>query len=711
MIRVAVLAAVLAATVPISAVAESSSAAVADDLQRPEALAEIVITAQRRAENLDQVAIAASVIQGVELASRGVFNLDDLGSLAPALNVQNQQAEAYVNIRGVGLQSINPTTSSGVANYSDGFFIPHETAIKDAYFDVGQIEVLRGPQGTLVGQNSTGGAILVNSVRPSFERITGFVEQAFGDYSLTQSQAAINAPVSDHLAIRAAANIYRRDSFYNDINVGNDPLTANLQPGNVASQSGRVAARWQPTRDLDVDLKYESTTRNGDGYVGKPYSELGASINVDPRLSQPFVVSYDVPSYDKYRLWRATGEINWALTPGLTLRSITGYQYTENRNQWDNDFTYQPISIATQQFRENTVEQEFNLLSTSSSPFNWIIGAFYLRDATPTYLNLVVPPTILIETSPYEHSYALFGQATYKFAESWQLEVGGRGNRDEKVSSGTQQLVGLPFPPVSLAGKVSTTEPTGKVALSYFPQADSTIYLSASRGFKAGGINPGNPADFIFKPEKINAYEGGYKASFLEKQLRIATSAFYYDYKNMQMTVFDPITQNAIVNVPKSRIYGAELQADAHAGQLTIHTGIAYINSQINEQLSLTDSRDPFAGPQDVTDRQLAYAPKWTANVGATYLVPVAMGKFSGTVQYSYASRAYASVFQANPLDILGSYSLVNLNAGFTFNNGLRIEAYGTNVGNAVYAAGTLGIGSAIWGPPRQYGARLQYGF
>lgn len=711
MIRKSVLAAVLAATIPISALAQSTSAPGATDVQAPQALAEIVITAQRRAENLDQVAIAASVIQGADLGSRGVLSLDDLGSLAPALNVQNQQAESYVNIRGVGLQSINPTTSSGVANYSDGFFIPHETAINDAYFDIGQIEVLRGPQGTLVGQNSTGGAILVNSVRPSFERVTGFVEQTFGNYSLTQTQGAINVPVSDQFAIRAATNIYRRDGFYDDINVGNDPMTTNLQPGNVASQSARLAARWQPTSNLDVYLKYETTTRNGDGYVGKPYSELGAPSNVDPRLSQPFVVSYDVTSYDKYRLWRATSEINWTISQDVTLRSITGYQYTENRNQWDNDFTYKPISVATQQFRENTVEQELNLLSTNSGPFNWIIGVFYLRDATPTYLNLVVPPTILIQTSPYEHSYAVFGQATYKFAERWQLEAGGRGNRDEKTSSGTQQLVGLPFPPVSLAGKVSATEPTGKVALSYFPQSDSTIYISASRGFKAGGINPGNPADFIFQPEKINAYEGGYKSSFLEKRLRIASAVFYYDYKNMQLTVFDPITQNAIVNVPKSRIYGAELQADAHMGQLTINTGAAYINSQVNEQLSLIDSRDPPAGPQNVTGRPLAYAPKWTANVGATYVIPVGFGNFSGTLQYSYTSRAYASLFEVNPLDVLGSHSLLNLNAGLTFNNGLRIEGYGTNVGNAVYAAGTLGIGSAIWGPPRQYGLRLRYGF
>jgi iron complex outermembrane receptor protein len=711
MIRRICLAALLAAVRPMSVVAQSTPTAGVNGAQATEALAEIVITAQRRTENLDQVAIAASVIQGADLGTRGVLNLDDLGNLAPALNVQNQQAEAYVNIRGVGLQSINPTTSSGVANYSDGFFIPHETAIMDAYYDIGQIEVLRGPQGTLVGQNSTGGAILVNSVRPSFERITGFVEQTFGDYSLTQTQGAINVPVSDHFALRAATNIYRRDSFYDDINLGNEPTTANLQPGNVASQSARFAARWQPTPDFDMYLKYETTTRSGDGYVGKPYAELGASNNVDPRLARPFVVSYDVPSYDKYRLWRATSEINWTISPDLTLRSITGYQFTENRNQWDNDFTYQPISVATQQFRENTFEQEFNLLSANSGAFNWILGAFYLRDATPTYLNLVVPPTIRIETSPYEHSYALFGQATYKFAERWQLEVGARGNRDEKTSSGTQLLVGLPFPPVSLAGKVSTTDPTGKVALSYFPRSDSTIYVSASRGFKAGGINPGNPADFIFQPEKINAYEGGYKASFLEKRLRIASAVFYYDYQNMQMTVFDPITQNAIVNVPKSRIYGAELQADAHMGQLTINTGMAYIDSRINEQLTLTDSRDPFAGPEDVTGRQLAYAPKWTANVGAAYVVPVGFGKFSATAQYSYTSRAYASVFQLNPVDVLGSHSSVNLNAGLTLNNGLRLEAYGTNVGNAVYAAGTLGIGSAIWGPPRQYGARLRYAF
>jgi iron complex outermembrane receptor protein len=175
--------------------------------------------------------------------------------------------------------------------------------------------------------------------------------------------------------------------------------------------------------------------------------------------------------------------------------------------------------------------------------------------------------------------------------------------------------------------------------------------------------------------------------------------------------VFDPVSQNAIVNVPSARIYGAELETEAQLGPLTLNAGFAYTESRINQQLSLIDSRNPFAGPQDVTGRQLAYAPKWTANVGSIYTVPTSIGKVAITAQYSYTSRAYASVFEAAPIDLLGSHSLINLNLALTLKNGLRVEVYGTNVSNILYAAGTIGTGSAIWGAPRQYGGRLSYNF
>src|SRR3984893_741952 len=712
MTKAAVLGFLYTLAVPAAAMAESAPPAKIDAAAQTDFLGEIVITAQRRVEKLDQVPIAASVISGAELTTRGVSNLDDLGSVAPALNIQNQQALAYVNIRGVGLQSTNPTTSSGVANYSDGFFIPHETAIADTYYDVGQIEVLRGPQGTLVGQNSTGGAIFVNSVRPTFDHVTGFIQQTFGDYRYSETQGAVNVPLSNQLAIRAAANVSHKDSFYDDINVGGSPLTANLQPGAVDAQAARIGVHWQPTADLDIYLKYETSARNGDGYVGKSYAELGGANNsVDPRLANPFVVSYDVPSWDKYRLWRVTNEINWNISESVAVRSLSGYQYTENRNQWEDDFTYARISSATQRFRDTTFEQEVDLLSNGKGAFSWILGAFYLRDSTPTYLSLTIPPTIQIDTGPFEHSYAVFGQGTYKFTDNWQLLLGGRVNRDEKTPTGTQQLVGFPLPPVSLAASIRTTVPTGKIALSYFPDPDSTLYISASRGFKPGGANPSNSVNFIFQPEKINAYEGGYKGEIFQRKLRVSGAAFYYDYKNLQTSVFDPVSQRAIANVPRARIYGAEIEANAQLGAVSLNGGVSYTQSRINQQLALIDARDPLAGPQDVTGRQLSYAPKWTVNAGPTYSLPISVGTLTATMRYSYTSRDYPTLFQRAPIDVLGSHSLVNLNLALSLNNGLRIEAYSTNVSDALYAAGTIGTGSAIWGAPRQYGVRLGYNF
>src|SRR5882757_9610154 len=692
-----------------------------------EALGEIVITAERRSEVLDQVPVAASVISGKVLQDRGVNTIADLSSLAPSITVANQAALSYVNIRGVGLQATNPTTSSGVAIYSDGFFIPHETAIADEYYDVGQVEILRGPQGTLVGQSSTGGAIFITSVKPSFDTRSGYIVQTVGNFGYRKTEAAVNMPVSDQLAVRVAGNFYNRDSFYTDLHLDGSPATSQLQPGDADSQSGRISVAWQPTSALNVNLRYETTGRHGDGYAAKDYGELaGANNSLSPRLRQPFAISYDQPSWDRYRMSRVSAEVNWDITEHVVLRSLTGYQHDDIKNLFDNDQTYLPLSWAAQELDETTTEQEFDLISSNPGPFNWILGAFYLRDTTPTYLYLYTappgpPPPFTIVTQPIEKSYAVFGQATYSFSEQWQLLLGARGNRNDKSQTGTQTLTiptGLPAPapatvPVTipLTASSRTTTPTGKAALSYFPSTDSTLYVSASRGFKAGGANAGNLLNLIFQPEKINAYEGGYKATLLDRRLRIAATGFYYDYKNMQITALDASGQRAVINVPKAKIYGSELEISGHVGEIVLNVGAGYTHSEVNQQLALLDAQNPFAGPQNLTGRQLPYAPRWTANAGGTYTVPSTIGVFALTAQYSYTSRAYASLFQVAPRALLGSHSLTSLNLSLTLNNGIRMEVYGTNLSDALYAAGTLGTDAAIWGPPREFGGRLGYSF
>ena len=694
---------------------------------KPATLEEIVVTAERRSERLDQVPIAATVISGEDLSQQGVSNIQDLGTVSPAINIQNQQALSFVNIRGVGLQATNPTTSSGVAVYSDGFFIPHEIAIADQYYDVQQVEILRGPQGTLVGQNSTGGALFVNSVRPSFESMTGYIAQSVGNFGYAKTEAALSAPASDTFAVRVAGNYYTRDSFYDDLHLGNPPETSHLEPGNAESWGGRIGLAWQPVSSVNLYLKYEITKRDGDGFIGKDYTELaGANNALDPRLSDPFTISYDEPSSDEYDVSRVSAELNWNINDRIRLRSLTGYQDAEIKNHFDNDQTNFPLSAAEQRLDETTFQQELNLISEGPGPFNWILGAFYLHDRTPTFLHLFTappgpPPTFTIDTKPEEESYAVFAQATYALSEKWQLLAGARQTWDDKTQTGTQTLeipTGLPPPlppivlvPVPLNGDIDGSETTGKLGLSFLPNADSTLYASASRGYKPGGLNAGNLVSLTFEPEKITAYEAGYKSSFLDRRFRTRLAAFYYDYEDMQTTAIDAVGQRAIINVPKSKIYGAELELDARLGDLTLSVGGSYNHSSVDGQLVLVDAGNPFAGPQDLEDRSLPYAPRWTANFGGTYAVTASFGTFSLTAQYSYTDDAFASLFQLEPRDLLESHSLLNATVNFAFKNGVWVEAYGTNLTDERYAAGTIGFNSAVWGAPRQYGARVGYRF
>jgi len=691
------------------------------------ALDEIVVTAERRSQRLDQLPTAATVKSGDELAREGVSTVQDLGTVAPSINIQNQQALSYVNIRGVGLQATNPTTSSGVAVYSDGFFIPHETAIADQYYDVGQVEILRGPQGTLVGQNSTGGALFVNSVRPKFESMSGYISQSFGNLGFAKTEAAFNASASETFAVRVAANYYTRDSFYDDLHLGSAAQTSNLDPGNAEGWGARIGLEWQPISSVNLYLKYEITKRDGDGFIGKDYGELaGANNALDPRLSDPFTISYDEPSSDEYDMSRVSAELNWNISDSIRLRSLTGYQDADINNHFDNDQMNFPLSAAVQRLNETTFQQELNLISEGPGPFNWIVGAFYLSDRTPTFLRLAnappgPPPTFTIDTKPDEESYAIFAQATYALTEKWQLLAGARQTWDDKTQTGTQTLeipTGAPPPappvvfiPVPLNGEIDGSETTGKVALSFFPNADATFYLSASRGYKPGGLNAGNLVSLTFEPETITAYEAGYKSNFLDRRLRTSVAAFYYDYKDMQATAIDAAGQRAILNVPQSKIYGAELELDAQVGNLTVKVGGSYNHSSVDGALVLVDSGNPFAGPQDLEGNSLPYAPRWMANLGGTYAVTSSKGTLSLTAQYSYTDDAFASLFQLEPRDLLESHSLLNATVNFSFKNGLWLEAYGTNLTDERYAAGTIGFNSAVWGAPRQYGARIGYRF
>ncbi len=695
------------------------------------AVQEIVITAERQAERLDRVPIAASVISGKDLNQKGVVDISDLSSQTPSLSIQTQGGILqYVNIRGVGLQATNPATSSGVAVYSDGFFIPHETAISDPYFDVAQIEVLRGPQGTLVGQSSTGGALFVNSVRPTFDRYSGYIQGTIENYGYYQGEGAINLPISDTLAIRIGAHIEEQDSFYKNIN----PATRSNQPGDLENGSAlRVGVDWKPSSNVEIYLKSEIDNSRGGGPVGKPYGEVvGASPSalMNPALLDPFVISYNTPSFQTYYLSRTSAEIDWNLASNLTLRSISGYQYERTRTLFDQDFNDFASQTLVQDFSETTEEQEFDLISKNTGPFNWLLGVFYLHDTVPvTLVNNQGPVIVDINARPVEDSYAVFGQGTYDLTPHWQIVLGGRYNYDRKTLSGTTANIFPAFPFLNtsgpLTGTTTTSQPTGKVAINYLPDDRTMFYLSATRGFKAGGTNPFAP--LVFKPETINAYEAGVKTSQFDRRLNLTAAAFYYDYHDMQLSLLSPdpvaaaLGVAAITNAPKATVYGAEAEGVAHLGPLVLNGAVGYTHSRIDSLVAI-DSRNIFAGPQNLAGSPLAYAPQWTANVGATYTVPLSFGSLAARVQYSYASTQYITPFELvttaySPLngfdginDVIAGHGLVDANLTLRLRNGISLEGFATNLGNVRYVAGS-DLGSEVWGAPRQYGARLSYVF
>jgi iron complex outermembrane receptor protein len=716
--------------------ASNSSAATQNGM--PTEVTDVVVTAERHTELLNKVPIAASVVSGDELQERDVKTIGDLVTQTPSLSIENTGLLDFVNIRGVGLQATNPATSSGVAIYSDGFFIPHETAINDSFYDVNQVEVLRGPQGTLVGQSSTGGAMFATSVKPDFDGINGYIQQTIGNYSTYRTEGAANLPLSDTLAVRVAGHIDSRDSFFKDIST----TTGSDHPGDFRGVSGRIGVKWDPTSNLDIYLKSELDEHHGGGIPGKPFGEIAGtspSVLADPALKNPFTIDYNTPESDSYHLWRTSLEINWGIANGLTLRSLSGYQTVQTRSVLDQDFNDVANSYLSYDIGETTYEQELDLISDFTGNINFIVGAFYLHDQVPTALvndggtygagfPFFHNPYVTINVLPVEESYAGFGQVTYNFSSQWQLLAGARVNYDDKTISGRTVLFVPPVGPSPVTGEAKSTVPTGKVSLNYFPDDDTTLYASYSRGYKAGGTNPVAPT--LFSPEKINAYEVGWKESFFDKTLRVSSAAFYYDYSDMQVLLdtTNPFLaasgQQTVQNIPKATIYGAELEAVDQIGPLVLNGSVGYTHGRI-DQGAATDFRYPLLGVQNLDGRPVAYAPLWTANIGATYVIPLSFGFLAARAEYSYTAKQYAYPFevvdtQVGPPnqtgndginDALNARGLLDLHLTLKMNNGFTIEGYGTNMTNKVYNVGGAANLGEILGAPRQYGARVTYTF
>jgi iron complex outermembrane recepter protein len=698
-------------------------------------LEEIVVTAQRRTTDVQTTSVPVTVLSGDDLNKKGIQNVDDLMFATPSLNVQDSGSGALINIRGIGKSDFGQEVPGGVMIYRDGAPVaPGGILTDEPYYDIESVEVLRGPQGTFAGENSTGGAIFIKEVDPSITAgVGGWVEGQYGNYDDKRVRGALNLPLSDTLAVRFAVNGEDRDSFWNVTG----PYTGN--PGNRHEADGRFSALWQPTDAFKAVLKLDYNYIDHGGIPASVYT--GSTANL-------FNVNLAGYLRGLENQLRTVLQLNYEFADGINLRSISSYQSGQTRDSMNYDGSANPLTAEIFQTNEvdRTLSQEFNLISPDSGPFTWVLGVTYLQDivsqpsgpsGSETFLS-VSPGSSPTEGEGLAGNYrakkqdwGVFGQGTYSITDALKLEVGARYSRTSFIMDNTTValLNGIPFLGENILGdEEKDSKLTGKVGLDYTLSPQNFLYGFVATGHKGGGLNgvgtllpvpPGQPpvttpaADLppAFLPEEVTDYEVGWKGTYFNNHLRTQLGAFYNQYRNFQVALFEPNLQAGFdTNVPgTTRIDGLEAQMQGQYGNFTFDLGASYLESAFGT-FSAVDSRNLAAGEQNLTGNQQPNAPRWTAQAGVQYLFHLGSDTLAPRLDYGMVGSRWATVFEVRPTDYLAAEHLFNGQLTYRHRQ-WDFTAYGTNILNDHYVAAIVGGDLAVAGPPRQYGLRVSKTF
>ncbi|MCW2413307.1 MULTISPECIES: TonB-dependent receptor [unclassified Sphingobium] len=710
--------------------------------QQGEGLEEIIVTAQRREENLQKVAVAATALSGQGLVEKGVTRVDELQTVVPSLSVTDAGLTQNVNIRGIGLASGSPAVANGVATYVDGIFQP-PIVTTSSFYDIATVEVLRGPQGTFVGSNSTGGAIFINTRNPNLAGVEGSIEGSIGNYDARSVEAVLNLPLSRTLAIRGAGKWRTRDSFYTDIG------SAGSSAGRLDELSGRFGALWKPTESFQALFKLEAADKETGGYAYRPITGTAYAAY---RTSDPRLIDYDTPTQNDEKAIQASLELRYELGSGITLRSLSGYQNKRIFNLYDSDATNAArysladstrLAVSTQQqfVRERVWTQEFNIISPTDQDLSWIVGGYYQRNRIDVIIenrSNGFPTDILIDND--KATTGVFGQVTYKITPQLALDVGARYSHFSVTGGGSVSIGrGIPtFPPnglqvADLSGDHKDGRMTGKVSLNWTPDENNLFYAFVARGYKPGGSNS---LVSEFDPETVIDYEIGWKATMLGGAVRTQLGAFYYDYNAFQFDALDPATgQTAVTNLTDAKVKGIEAQVQARVSGFTFDAGVAFVDSELGD-VTFVDTRAYARAFPGVTPAVQCptgqasnpptcidytpflrttgggsnlYSPKWTYNLGARYDLWVGDVKITPSVSYAYVGPQWTYIGYSPISDRLPSRGLLGARLGVQKGD-LLVEAYGTNLTDETYVSGQFGD-NEFYGAPREYGVRVRYDF
>jgi iron complex outermembrane recepter protein len=740
-------------------------------------IADIVVTAQKRAENLQDVPISIAAITGDMVADRAAVTLQGLQGAVPNVEIgtfSNTPNTAVFTIRGIGVIEPDPYAGNTVGIVSDG--VPQYFsmgALLDLY-DVDRIEILRGPQGTLFGANTTGGVVNVVNAQPEIGEFNGKATLGYGNYSHFNGGAAINVPMGESLAARFTISNDQRKGWVTNVVDGSDMGKRNVT-------IFRAAMKYAPSDDFDITLSGEyDRARNGAPVVVA--GDLPGEAEFVPAGFRNMYVSPCLPAGsrceapDRYfsandggalgevqdrsdmDTYRGTATINIRNTGIGDITAITGYKKFKLFEFTDQDGTPIFLIDTRRQTKGWQFSQELRTDIEVNDSIDLLLGGFYMKTHYDHYQHLriefgggVTYDTVLNTVTKGlpglfqrnlqeqdNNSLSFFAQSYFKLSDQLKIQAGIRYTH-EKTSmlastatslsttgvttfdgvspNGAPNIdLGTVAPPL---GRKSWNNVGWKLGLDYKPGDDVLLYAYWARGFKSGGFTGriGLPTDLgPYDPEEVDTFEWGVKADFLDKRLRTNLSAFYTNYRDMQLAqiyFIGTVQGNTILNAASSRIKGIEAEVIAvPLPGLTLTGSVAYLSAKYKDFLFALPDNDanPLTPPPviDLAGQRLQNAPKWTGAIGFNYEFPI--GDMGGRIgaTYTFASEKLLTSIIDTPRARVQPQNLLNANADITINEKITLGIWGTNILDKRYinsvfdAPGTLGL--VNYAPPRQYG-------
>ncbi len=734
---------------------------------------EIIVTAQKRSERLSDVPMSITAVGGDQLLQRGITSTEALTKLVPGFTFQvSDYGTPIYSIRGIGFLDLALGAVPAVTAYVDEVPLPFSIMTRGVTMDLERVEILKGPQGTLFGQNSTGGAINYLAAKPT-EDLSAGVSLTIGRFETIEGEAFISGPIAPGLTARLSTRHEYADGWQRSMSRPDDRL------GDRKFNSARLLLDWQPSDQLKFSLnangwndRSETPAVQFRSFLPKTpanpanqfvYDALSVYDKVpDNNRDADWDAGKDYDGENKFRHISLRGD--WSVADDITITSITAFsRFTIDRRADKDGTDFQNIDIITDGLLKSFF-QELRVAG-SSDQFNWMLGASYQDDtANQSDLDLFFADNTNIGPLYYSaarfisnqraKTKSIFGGIDYQITDTLKAQLSGRYSHQKRhftgcsADSGTGDFAEafnllasmLGGPANAVPGGCITMDPvtfasttfvdnlnqgnySWRFGLDWKFAPDQMLYGNISKGYKFGGYSiPAAALTTQLTPatqESVVGYEAGFKLSFDERRVQFNGAAFYYDYKDKQIigTVLNPILGGItqLINVPKSRIAGAELELLLMPiDGLRLSNSMTYVASKVKANpLPPGESRDPLGNLVDFRGNQFPNTPKWQFVSDAEYAQPLtdSLNGFVGAT-YSYRSKSNAALGD-NPMFTIDSYGLLDLRAGIEDSDGTwRVQVWGRNVTNKYYWTNVGKIVSTVTrlsGNPATYGITFSY--